>query len=399
MHKFSNNFCILPFSHLSTRPAGEILPCCRYLGNIGDIKDNTLAEIWNGSKIVDLRKSMLNNERTPGCDLCWQVEDSGGISMRQSMNNIRQYDIVPEAIMEFKIPVIELKLSNLCNLRCRMCKPDLSTSWLKDWKAVSAFVNENGGYSGTGRHNHFSNESFIEDFKKLIPFFDIIEFAGGEPLMDPLHYKLLQLLIDDGHATNIKLKYSTNMSKTSFGKWDVMSMWDEFKQIDISVSIDGHPTINNYIRSDVDTEAVASNIAAVQTRLGDKFVGRAALCASAFNVFQLPESFEYFTKVLNLTCHSNFVTDPPFLNPQVLPMSLKLEIVKKYKECSDNAAGWGVSTIQLKQINKFLTNNVKFLMAEDKSELWPVFLEYARLLDESRHTNLLTVCQEFANYV
>lgn len=399
MNNYNKNFCILPFTHVSTRPGGEVLPCCRYLGEVGNIRSNTLEEIWNGTQMTVLRTSMLADKRTAGCTLCWEVEDSGGMSMRQSMNDIREYDIKPAVAMDFKIPVIELKLSNLCNLRCRMCKPDLSTSWLKDWKVVSEFYAANGGYSDTGRHNHFDNASFIADFEKLIPYFDVIEFAGGEPLMDPLHYKLLQLLIDGNFAKHIRLKYSTNMSKLSFGKWEVMPMWHKFKQIDISVSIDGHPTINNYIRSDVNTTRVAANIAEVQATLGDKFIGRAALCASAFNAYQLPESFEYFTKELNLMCHSNFVSDPPFLSLQILPLELKHKIIEKYNSCSIAVDSWKISAMQKKQINKFLKNNEKYMMAKDDSALWPKFIEYSALLDVSRETDLLSIFPEFKDYV
>ena len=37
----SDTFCILPFTHLSTRPNGDITPCCRSRDTLGNIKEMT----------------------------------------------------------------------------------------------------------------------------------------------------------------------------------------------------------------------------------------------------------------------------------------------------------------------------------------------------------------------
>ena len=34
----SDTFCILPFTHLSTRPNGDITPCCRSRDTLGNIQ-------------------------------------------------------------------------------------------------------------------------------------------------------------------------------------------------------------------------------------------------------------------------------------------------------------------------------------------------------------------------
>ena len=49
---------------------------------------------------------------------------------------------------------------------------------------------------------------FWENLEKLLPYFKRVEFAGGEPLMDPSHYKILDLLSKNGK--NIEIKYATN---------------------------------------------------------------------------------------------------------------------------------------------------------------------------------------------
>ena len=175
------------------------------------------------------------------------MEDQGSISMRQSMNKTREY-MIPEqckTVMPFEVPVLELKMSNLCNFRCRTCKPDLSTTWLKDWEEVKHEYESLDLHNDTKRQTNFDNDQFVEDILKLAPTIEIVEFAGGEPLMDPLHYKVLHAL--EPFASNITVKYSTNLSKVKFGKFDTIASCAMFRNVDLSLCIDGHPELNNYI--------------------------------------------------------------------------------------------------------------------------------------------------------
>ena len=69
----------------------------------------------------------------------------------------------------YKVPVLELKLSNLCNFRCRTCKSDLSTTWLKDWDKVKHEYELLGHVNTTHKETSFDNEQFIQDIVKLAP--------------------------------------------------------------------------------------------------------------------------------------------------------------------------------------------------------------------------------------
>ena len=146
-----SNFCLLPFTHLSTRVDGNVAPCCRSLDTVGNVKDNTLEEIWNGPNMQELREQFINNERPEGCRLCWDIEDRGNLSMRQTRNKTVESPKTINKVMPFSIPILELKLSNLCNFRCRTCKPDLSTTWLKDWNTVKDEYDKIGMKYSTGR--------------------------------------------------------------------------------------------------------------------------------------------------------------------------------------------------------------------------------------------------------
>ena len=143
-----------PFTGLATREDGAIQACCRS-HPIGNIQDHTLEEIWNGDNMRSIRKQVLNGERPSECAPCFNLEDQGVESLRQR----HIAGIIPEAritlypnaldklssdyTMPFEIPTMELKLNNLCNLKCRMCHPGDSTSW-NDWSEIKDFYKDEG---------------------------------------------------------------------------------------------------------------------------------------------------------------------------------------------------------------------------------------------------------------
>ena len=391
----TDTFCVLPFTHLSTRPDGAITPCCRSRDTLGNIRDMTFEEAWNSERQQRLRKDLLLGVRNKHCFQCWDMEDQGSVSMRQSMNKTREY-MIPKsctAEMPFVVPVLELKMSNLCNFRCRTCKPDLSTTWLKDWAEVKHEYESLDLHNDTKRQTNFDNDQFVEDIVKLAPTIEIVEFAGGEPLMDPLHYKVLHAL--EPFASNITVKYSTNLSKVKFGKFDTIASWAKFRKVDLSLSIDGHPELNNYIRTESDTDVLAENLKLVRAELGNKYDGRAALCYSAWNVFGLPESYEYFERVLDTPVHGNIAWDPIFINPQVLPKELKQQATEKYKKYLNTIEPRGERN---KRIHRFINQNMNFLNAKDESKHFEQFIRFTKTLDRTRSTDMIKVIPEFANY-
>lgn len=394
-----SNFCILPFTHLSTRVDGNVAPCCRSMDTVGSIKENTLSEIWNNENMQKLRQQFMNNERPEGCWPCWQLENQGSVSMRQSMNDTRKH-MMPDALsleMPFEIPVLELKLSNLCNFRCRTCKPDLSTTWMKDWNKVKSEYENVGMNCKTGRQENYDNDKFLEDIVRLGPSLEVIEFAGGEPLMDPMHYKVLEALQPFAH--NIQVKYSTNLSKLTYGRYNALQAWTKFKGVDISLSIDGYPELNEYIRTEANTEVVKNNLIEVRKELGDKFVGRAALCYNAWNVVGLTKSYDYFTFDLGLVVHGNIAWAPKFINPQVLPLELKAQVTQEYLQYAENAKSYKIKGNNRRRIDRFINTNMNFLNAEDRSIDFEQFIRYTKKLDDSRGTNVFDVIPELEKYV
>ena len=149
--KSSSSFCLLPFIHMATKTDGDIKLCCRS-SPIGNINTTSLEQIWNSDVYKEVRQKMLNGERPKQCNACWRHEDIGVRSMRQRYNKTRTNKYLPQVLklnedytMPFEIPILESKMSNFCNLKCRMCHPLDSTSWSKDWNSIEHLMELSNG--------------------------------------------------------------------------------------------------------------------------------------------------------------------------------------------------------------------------------------------------------------
>ena len=157
----NKTFCVLPWIHLATRPNGDVRICCtanasgagvsdikdigllKNNNKIMNLKDHSLEEIWNSDYLREIRIQMINEKIPLSCTKCFEEESKGIISKRQWETKIWSerldiHDIVSQmsfdGSMPFNIPYFDLRLGNLCQLKCIMCSPHDSSSWIKDWK-------------------------------------------------------------------------------------------------------------------------------------------------------------------------------------------------------------------------------------------------------------------------
>ena len=409
-----------PFTGLATREDGAIQICCRS-HPIGFIQDQSLEEIWNNDTIRRIRQQVLNNERPAECEPCFSLEDQGVESLRQrhiagTIPEAR-INLYPNALdkladdymMPFDIPTMEIKLNNLCNLKCRMCHPMDSTAW-NDWKEVEEFyIKENNIMVDLiNKHNlkikpHLDkfedNPNWWTSFEKLLPHFRRVEFAGGEPLMDPQHYRILDLLAPYGHQ--IEIKYATNLSMLGKSNRTIWQYWPKFKSVAVNVSIDGIGDSYEYIRGNASWAELVNNIKQIQTIPNiTRIVGAVAVQVS--NILVLDKMIEHFLEDLNIIFYTNMVKYPNVLSIQTLPRPLKdlayhrLEVVKgklhTFKSLKNN-----ITLIQITEGQ--ITGVQNYLRATDLSHLWSDCIEFNRRLDLSRDQSFTDVTPEFKEYV
>ena len=416
----SKTFCMHPFTGLATREDGAIQVCCRS-HPIGFIQKETLEEVWNNDTMKRIRKSVLTNIRPPECEPCFSLEDQGVESLRQRhISGVipeARVNLYPNALtalrddytMPFEIPTMELKLNNLCNLKCRMCHPGDSTSW-NDWDVIKEYYKDSGkvifdlveehGLEKKPLLDKFEdNPNWWASLEKNIPYFRRVEFAGGEPLMDPQHYRILDMLAPYGHQ--IEIKYATNLSMLGKRNRTIWEYWPKFKSVAVNVSIDGMGSSYEYIRGNASWAELINNVKQIQTIPNiSRIVGAVAVQVS--NVLILDKMIEYFLNDLGIVFYTNMVKYPNVLSIQTLPAPLKdlayrrLEEIKskipEYKMIKTHPVLLDITLGQIEGVQNFLK-------ASDQSHLWKDCVEFNHRLDKTRDQNFEEVTPEFRDFV
>jgi radical SAM protein with 4Fe4S-binding SPASM domain len=272
--KISKTFCIYPWITQYVGPIGDVKPCCIYEPNLelGNLKSNTLKEIWNSKETKQIRLDMLAGVNVPGCSKCNNRE---GIvtSHRTEANdiflNLKNADLINSTAEDGSLPThqlqyIDARFNNLCNLRCRTCGPSLSSSWHED------FVKTNGGLSNqigiNAKALRFPGNTegqLLEEILPHLPYVERIYFAGGEPLMQHDHYRVLEELIKIGHTGSherkLQIVYNTNFTNLKLGKYSALDMWNHFFDIKISASLDASYERAEYWRKGSKWDVIVKN--------------------------------------------------------------------------------------------------------------------------------------------
>ncbi len=397
-----NTFCVLPFIQYSTSTSGDIHLCCRS-HPVGSIAKNSLSEFWESEKMQTIRQELTTGKRRSECQSCWELEDLSMVSLRHGQNIQRAFankERIATWLRKRSLNAphtLELKLSNLCNLKCRMCSPADSTAWISDWKSIRDLYNQadaeniHQSLDYQSRHkapalNHFSsNDRFMADLSVFAPDLQELEFAGGEPLLDPTHYEVLGKVLH--RASEIGLKYSTNLMSLGTRQFDVRDFWPTFKKVKVTISIDGPAGLNEYIRTGVKTKTLEKNIQILKSMPNVSLMG--STCLSTYNALYLRETCEYVAS-LGISWHANRVRSPGFLDARILPADLKSIAVKKLLEFkSVQFRDLDLPEVLRHRSLRTLTDCISWLEdpSKENRSYFGKFLEYKLRLDQVRKTS------------
>ena len=380
-------YCNLLFSHVQVKPNQRVKPCCRF--NISkhpelekyNFNDYTLSEILNSPEWNEFRKQSLNGERIDGCSRCYAEEDRGVSSMRVGINVKMDYT------EEVKLKYIEMSFGNFCNLKCRTCSVDLSSTWFEEEKQLLPF------YKKRNKQNtkviHVNDEYHLEDYEHV----NEIKFTGGEPMLHPNFEKFIDFLVENSLAQNIKLDIFTNCSW--FPKNRLVEKLKEFKYVIINLSVDGVGKVNDYLRAPSKWNIVD---ASCDKWLETNFDVRWTPCVSVYNANNLVEMFEWwFSKPhdtlkvdnkMNITL--NTVDYPSYMAPSLVKDKEKtVEVLREYSK-TKNFTG----EIE-RHFNHLINKTVNSIMKEVKEEDLEEFLNFSADLDKLRKQNLHDYIEDF----
>jgi radical SAM protein with 4Fe4S-binding SPASM domain len=258
-----DTFCLAPWVSIHTWPDGKVFPCCLWNSRdpVGNVNAQSLEEIWNNEKMKKIRRSFLKGEKLKSCDRCFHLEDTVDQSYRQRINKDHKDKMhyVNETNQDGSLNIMNLhlwdvRISNFCNFKCRSCGLGLSSSWYSDSKALGEKVDK-------ALININDKASFMDMLEPHYNCVDEIYFAGGEPLVMPEHYQILDRLLELGR-TDVNIRYSTNFSKLTYKGKHIFDYWKHFPNLELYISIDGVGKIGEYVRKGFDDKLFYDNIMA-----------------------------------------------------------------------------------------------------------------------------------------
>jgi len=424
-----NSFCILPWIHLATRPNGDVRVCCTSnasgaisnLKEIGLIKNNginmnlrthSIEDVWNSEQMRTTRLQMLNGEIPPSCQKCFIEEKNGIVSKRQWETKVWSKRLDVESIVDqttddgnlpVVIPYFDLRLGNTCQLKCIMCSPHDSSSWIKDWKLqyfnyTNDDLKKDQNWDSTYDYTWYQKNSFLESIKNQAKYIKELYFAGGEPLLIPEHYRILEFMVENGFSSECVLRYNSNGLEISD---NLFSLWNKFKMVKFNFSIDAVGNRNEYIRYPTKWEEVERNLYKLDNT-PDHITVNIACAVQVLNILHLPDFVNWkisknFKKINRDNgaglIGTHLVYLPNYLNVRVLPIQIK-EIAKDKIE---NFIGLQKNndTFISDPYGKDRWNGlIKYMMEEDWSSKIPALKQYLTICDQTRKTNYIKTFPE-----
>ena len=338
-----DKFCVLPWISLETSPIGTVRPCClaeeEILDNAGnkfDLNTANFGNIQNSDYMQDLRQQFLDQKRPQSCRKCWREESAGRTSKRMHTLDRLKHMIPDQAWTADARPLmfLDLKLGNICNLKCRICGSWSSSTFAAEelqWLRQNEDRKDNHHYrmlrAGAWPRE---NPTFWSEIDQVSDQIRYIEFTGGEPFMIQEHFDLLNDLIARGIAGNIEIHYNTNGTQ-----WPEQGeeIWQHFKTVEIAFSIDDVGARFEYQRSNAVWADVCNNINRFQEMRNRCDNIRLQVCTTVnvFNVYYLETVANWINEQGFDFVYWNMMHEAYYFSISTLPDTAKKAITEKLK--------------------------------------------------------------------
>lgn len=384
----SSTFCMYPWIHFHAYPTGAAYPCCMsdMQFPIGDMRKNTMQEIWNQDPMKEIRRQMLNEQSVSACNRCYEQESIGVVSGRLSANKHHGHQInrihetnADGTFERFELTYWDIRFSNLCNLSCRSCGHIFSSSWYQDQAKLSG-----SEWKKTHKVLNYAGRFETDAWDQLVEHIDHVEqiyFAGGEPLLMEEHYKILDELVKR-QKFNVRLIYNTNFTHTNLKDKSVFEYWKLFDSVSVGASLDGSGKHGEYIRKGTDWKQVEKNrIDMLNICPEVDFYISPTL--SIMNAWHLPDFHRDWVErgfIQPQDLNVNILQDPPHYRIDIATIKYKQRLRVKYEEHIE----WLKNQDPLQRATEGFKSAINFMMATDKTHLIDTFWRKTYELDSIR---------------
>ena len=359
-------FCNTPWYELHIYWDGSLGLCCQETNKLYhtnqtqyNIATMSIMDWFNSQPTKDFRKTILGDQRTDICRLCYVDEDNGNNSRRlksnqksviftrtafdaswqQSPGHKHFQHSIDNQGATISYPVdIHIDPGNYCNLACKMCSSKASSTIAG--QEVKWGITDSKQYLGT---DWTRNATVWENFKRQlldIPNLVNIHVMGGETLLTDKFEDLVDFMI---LHNRLDLNFSFVTNGTKFDP-ELIAKLKKFNRVGIEISIESIHQRNDYIRQGSNIQSVLHNISQYREMCDNSSTSVTLRTAvSMLSVGDYMDLLDYAWRE-KLVVKSNIVLTPRFLDVQVLPDKIKklyLLKVEQFLSKFDHVAATG----------------------------------------------------------
>jgi sulfatase maturation enzyme AslB (radical SAM superfamily) len=374
--------------------------------NDGTQNLNTTSQITiDRPPVAAIRRRMAAGEQLPHCDACFNNESYGRASYRTYSNQRWLTDHPKASALEHAIEAsddgsaphspmyFDLRLGNVCNLKCTACKPLYSSQIERDlvhakWNTDAPYVRLQNRFGSEGEW--FDADAMVEEVVKLADNLALIQLAGGEPTINKTQIALLQNLCATGRAPDIDLEVVTNLSNV---RPEVFDLFAQFKSLTVALSIDGIHQTYEYVRFPGKWSSIVKNVARLrETRPGVRVSINAVLQAvNALNIVDLFDWADSEDIAINLSIGRGLDHYNDF---RILPTAIRDELRTRFEDYFTRKGN--LDRVSVRQ-------NIQSIFAEMDATAFPEelrreralnFMHFINDMDKSRQLSFRTTAPE-----
>jgi len=347
--------------------------------------------LHNTKEKMEQRAQMLAGERPESCRYCWNVEDAADDDVYADRipytHRYTNADIQIAADMSptWNAPLrtLEISFDRICNFACSYCSPRFSTTWAKD-------IKKNGGYilqlaapyyaadgaaiaEPYGKYNEGNPylEAFWDWWPELSQTLEQFRITGGEPIMSPSFWKLVEIIKRDGTRPDLLISVNSNLG----GKEDLITDLVEFtrsvSRFSLFTSCEAHGKAAEYLRDGLDYEYWFHNL----NRMLTEGVVEQTTIMTTITAASLYSFTEFLDDVLalrdradfNILISFNLLKSPSFMSVLILPDEMREErataLEEWYEKNAERLFDWEINGV--KKVIAYLREGKDPLWSED----------------------------------
>jgi len=260
-------------------------PCSFFNGTMKQSDTFDLDSVWNGPERAELKRCVETDTPIAGCTGCYQAESHGLESRRIASQKL--YETYHQDItIELDGPQgLDYSVGNLCNLKCIVCDPGNSSSWIPDYQKIYPLESVEKFKFDKFNQLEINNSELLKNIKFLHLH------GGGEPLLSNNHINLLKEIKKLKGLGNVRVMYNTNATQQA--STELLQLWEECQLIELYFSIDDVGKRFDYQRTGADWNQIVKNLKWYQKNMPHNHMFNINCTWSYLNLYYLPELVDW----------------------------------------------------------------------------------------------------------